>query len=207
MNHKRFVSFRAACILGLASVLLGACRENYSPKPRAYFRIALPEQAYQPLAEETPFAFEYPLYAQWVPDTRPLAEPFWGDLSFPSFRGTVHLSYKQIASHEDLLTYMEDSRGFVQRHIPKATGIREEVMIWPDREVYGILYEIHGKEAASPLQFFVTDSVRHFLRGALYFDVTPNNDSLAPVIRRLEKDIRHMLHTLTWEEHAAAGSR
>ncbi len=63
----------------------------------------------------------------------------------------------------------------------------------------GKIYHIRGREAASPLQFFATDSLSHFLRGALYFDARPNNDSLAPVIRFIEKDIRNLLGTLEWE--------
>jgi gliding motility-associated lipoprotein GldD len=68
-----------------------------------------------------------------------------------------------------------------------------------ERRIYGVLYEIKGAEAASTLQFYVTDSLSHFLRGALYFNVSPNNDSLAPVIDFIEEDIRHMIGTLNWE--------
>ncbi|HSV88826.1 MAG TPA: hypothetical protein VLH61_09310, partial [Bacteroidales bacterium] len=104
-----------------------------------------------------------------------------------------------VANMNNLKTLMEDSREFASRHIPKATAINEEMIFDEQRRVFGVLYQIQGRDVASPLQFFVTDSLNHFLRGSLYFNVTPNNDSLAPVIRFLEYDIRHILETLHWE--------
>jgi hypothetical protein len=62
-----------------------------------------------------------------------------------------------------------------------------------------MIYFIEGSGAASPCQFFLTDSSTHFVRGALYFDFQPNNDSLAPVIKLIENDIRELVGTLKWE--------
>jgi gliding motility-associated lipoprotein GldD len=57
-----------------------------------------------------------------------------------------------------------------------------------------------GGNTASRYQFAATDSTQHFLRGALYFDVTPNVDSLKPVTDFLLKDIKHMMNTLRWKK-------
>ena len=176
-----------------------ACDTAYTPKPRAYFRIATPERNYIPFDSLYPYAFEYPVYAEFAPDTRSSSELYWADLRFPQFKGTVHLSYKPVVSESNLHTYFEDARSFSRKHIPKATAIVEEVVVDTDNRVFGMIYMIRGKEAASPLQFYLTDSTNHFLRGALYFDVTPNNDSLAPVIEFLERDIRHLVSTLQWK--------
>lgn len=183
----------------IALLFLIACQADYSPKPRGFFRIHLPEKEYVRFASAFPYSFEYPVYSEFVPDHRPTAEPYWGDLVFPEFKGAVYLSYKSVKSHEDLMGYFEDARSFAQKHIPKATAITEEMIRDDERRIYGVLYEIKGAEAASTLQFYVTDSLSHFLRGALYFNVSPNNDSLAPVIDFLEEDIRHMIGTLNWE--------
>ncbi|MDP4963484.1 MAG: gliding motility lipoprotein GldD, partial [Salibacteraceae bacterium] len=79
----------------------------------------------------------------------------------------------------------------------KATKI-DEVLIENDAErVYGIVYDFKG-ETASDLQFFLTDSTNHFLRGSLYFNVYPNKDSLAPVIDYVKTDINHMLESFKW---------
>lgn len=187
-------------ILLLALTLVAAsCQKGSSPRPRAYFRIALPEKSYQYFDTIYPYRFEYPEYAVFEPDTRANDEPYWGDIVFPRFSGRIHLSYKPVNSPEELAGYFEDARTFVHRHIPKATAIRDEIYVHEEKNVYGMLFHIKGREAASPLQFYATDSTHHFLRGALYFDVTPNNDSLSPVIDFIEKDIRHMLETMSWQ--------
>ncbi|NOZ45910.1 MAG: gliding motility lipoprotein GldD, partial [Chlorobi bacterium] len=67
-----------------------------------------------------------------------------------------------------------------------------------DDNVYGILYDIKGN-AASSINFFVTDSTQHFLRGALYFNSKPNKDSLAPVVDFIRKDIVHLMETFKWK--------
>lgn len=180
-------------------LFLFSCQGNFSPKPRGFFRIDLPEKEYVRLDSSFPYSFEYPVYGEFVPDVRPSAEPYWGDLVFPDYKGALHLSYKRVNHPADLAVFFEDARSFAQKHIPKATAITEEMIRDDERRVYGILYEIKGAEAASALQFYVTDSLNHFLRGALYFNVSPNNDSLAPVIDFLEEDIRHMIGTLNWE--------
>ncbi|MFN3554439.1 MAG: gliding motility lipoprotein GldD [Bacteroidales bacterium] len=175
-----------------------SCEPNPTPLPRGYFRIALPEKEYRKFDSVFPYVFSYPVYAQIRPDKRADAEPWWADVVFPQFGASLHLSYKSVGSEEQLFAYMEDAHNFVNKHIPKATGFQERVYTDEDNRVFGILYEIRGKEAASPMQFYLTDSTRHFLRGALYFNVTPNNDSLAPVIRFIQDDIMILIESLNW---------
>ncbi len=190
---------RIIFLLTIPLFFVVSCQQNNTPRPRAYFRIALPEKAYQTFDSAYPYRFEHPAYSSFAPDTRETAEPYWADIVFPAFLGRVHLSYKEVEDREQLRGYFDDARTFVHRHIPKATAIHEEIITHGENQVYGVLFHIRGKEAASPLQFYATDSVSHFLRGALYFDVTPNNDSLAPVIGFFEEDIRHLFATLQWE--------
>lgn len=176
-----------------------SCNKGQSPRPRGYFRIDLPEKSYRLFDSVYPYTFEFPVYSELLADTHELSEPYWMNLVFPSYKGTIHLSYKPVRSRDDLMQYFDDARVFAQRHIPKATAIREEVISHDENRVFGLFYQIRGREAASPIQFYVTDSTAHFLRGALYFEASPNNDSLAPVIRFIEDDIRHMLESLRWK--------
>ena len=155
--------------------LTNSCDNDYIPKPRAYFRIDLPEKQYIRLDSMYPYSFEYPVYAEVVPDTLSYSGKYWINLHFPAFKGIMHISYKEV--NDNLLSYLEDSRNLVVKHIPKANAINEVLYINDDSKVYGLLYEIEGSSAASPYQFYVTDSVNHFVRGSLYFYVTPNNDS------------------------------
>lgn len=188
-------SIALTLLLALA-VMLNSCDREYIPKPRGYFRIDLPQREYQEFDTTYPFSFEYPVYAEINPDEGPDSEPFWINIDYPRFQGTIYISYKEI--DDNLVDYLEDSRTFVIKHIPKAEAIEDSLIYRPDDRVYGLLYDIIGTGAASPCQFFVTDSSKHFLRGALYFNTVPNNDSLAPVIQFIRGDIDHLLKTFRW---------
>jgi gliding motility-associated lipoprotein GldD len=178
-------------------LIISGCNQDYTPKPRGYFRIDLPEKNYIRFDSTFPYSFEYPAYAKIVPDTRTTSEPYWMNIDFPRFNGRIHISYKPI--HENLNEYLEDARTFVVKHIPKADAIDDSLIYRPESEVYGLVYYIGGTQAASPCQFFVTDSSSRFLRGALYFNNIPNNDSLGPVIQYIEEDIRHLVRTFRWK--------
>ena len=184
-------------LLGLLLFLVAACHEQYTPKPRGYFRISLPEHEYKGFDSTFPYSFEYPVYAVLNPDPFSPEETYWMNIDFPDFRGRIHLSYKEVDGN--LAEYLEDSRQFVIKHIPKASAINDSLILNRDRNLYGLIYHIEGMGTASPCQFFITDSTKHFVRGALYFDVVPNNDSLAPVIEFLKKDIEHLLGTFYWK--------
>lgn len=178
--------------------ILNGCSDNAVPKPRGYFRIDLPDKEYQLLDSTFPYRFEYPVYAQITQDPNAPREPYWINVDFPIFKARVHLSYKPVKNN--LSTFAEDAHSLVMKHIPKASSIEEIRIDNENAQVYGLIYDIKGTGAASPYQFYVTDSTDHFLRGALYFSALPNNDSLSPVIIFIKEDIMHMLETLEWED-------
>lgn len=181
-----------------ALIALMACGNDYFPKPRAYFRIDLPQKNYLHLDSIYPFTFEYPSYSTITQDKNSPHEKNWINIEFSEFKGSLHLSYKKVDGN--LVKYMEDSRTMAFKHIPKASAIDNRLIINEKSRVFGLIYEISGSGAASPYQFFVTDSLNHFLRGALYFNMVPNNDSLAPVIDFLKKDIEHLIQTFEWKD-------
>jgi gliding motility-associated lipoprotein GldD len=185
-------------VLIFLTLLVISCNENYIPRPRGYFRIDTPEKAYVRLDSIFPYSFEYPVYTRISSDLHAPDQPYWINIEYPQFKGKLHISYKLVKGN--LTNLMEDTRTLVLKHIPKATSIEEEVIHDPAKNLYGIIYEIKGPGAASPYQFFITDSTRNFLRAALYFDVRPNNDSLAPVIDFIKLDIRHMIDTFYWKD-------
>jgi len=193
MNRKNI----PALILIFLAVITVSCSNDYSPKPSGYFRIDLPEKKYQAFDTLFPFYFEYPVYAGIVHDPQAPDEPYWINVDFPKFHGRIHLSYKKV--NGNLSEYLEDSRTMALKHMSKSTGISEQVVNIPDKKVYGLIYTIQGSGAASTYQFYLTDSTRNFVRGALYFSVSPNNDSLAPVISFIQSDIRHMVETFRWK--------
>ncbi|HPI31437.1 MAG TPA: gliding motility lipoprotein GldD [Bacteroidales bacterium] len=188
-----------AIVLLFALMFLYACNnDDYVPKPRGYFRIALPEKKYKLFDSIYPYSFEYPDYSLVRPDMDKRAEPYWMNLEFPSFKGTLHISYKKVTSDSILYQYFEDARTFANKHIAKAEDIEPKIIRDDQHQVYGMIYDISGSGVASTYQFCVTDSTTHFLRGALYFNVIPNNDSLSPVIDFIKSDIDHLIQTLRW---------
>ena len=184
-------------LIGLL-VVLAACDHSYYPKPRAYFRIDLPQKEYVKLDSSLPYSFEYPRYAKISRKGLPIENQAWINLEFPQFKGTLYLSYKEVDNN--LNAYIEDTRTMVMKHISKASGIENSIYENPESKVYGMTYTIEGVDAASPFQFFLTDSTRNFMRGALYFNVVPNNDSLKPVIEFLTRDIQHLIETTSWKD-------
>ncbi len=184
-------------LTGIVVFLAYGCNNEYYPKPRGYFRIDLPQKSYRVFDSAYPYTFEYPVYSKIVPDTAPEAEPYWINIVFPQFKAEVYLSYKIV--NGNLGKYLEDTRSMVMKHIPKASAIENKAYENPENKVYGLTYTISGTEAASPYQFYLTDSTKNFVRGALYFNVVPNNDSLAPVINFLKEDINHMIESFGWK--------
>lgn len=181
----------------LASLGFMGCGDDSIPKPRGFMRIDLPEKAYVPTQTDCPFTFEMPVYASFEQDLRADAPPCWFDLHVPQFKARVHFSYKRIDGN--LEEYLDDARTMTNKHISKASGIEEQVILNPEARVYGMYWKVAGSGAASPIQLYLTDSTTHFLRGALYFNTVPNNDSLAPVIQFLDEDLRHMVETFSWK--------
>lgn len=178
---------------------VSSCNNEYTPKPRGYFRIALPERKYLALDSIYPYRFEYPAYATITNDPLSPEEQNWINLEMPVFKGRMHITYKPVTKENSLSEYTEDARTLALKHMQKSTGIRQIAISDPSRKLYGLVYEINGMGAASPYQFYLTDSSRHFLRGSLYFDAIPNNDSLAPVIDFVKTDIQHFFETFNWK--------
>lgn len=180
----------------LSLLLATSCKKEYIPKPRGYFRIDFPEKAYVPIdSAELPYRFEIPVYGRLVADKERIAEPYWVNLKIPKNKAEVNISYKKVEGNLAALT--EDSRTLAYKHSIKADAINERIFVNPQKKVYGTIYMIEGN-AASPLQFYLTDSTKHFLRGALYIREVPNIDSIRPVIDFLTPDVIHLIETTEW---------
>jgi gliding motility-associated lipoprotein GldD len=184
--------------LFIAVLFLTCCNSDYSPKPRGYFHIELPQKKYQSYNTDCPYSFDYPVYASVLPDTQRDAQPCWLDVSYPQFNGKIHLSYQPVTSRKEFNQLVEDARTFAFKHTVKATAIDEALISYPERKVYGIYYSIDGNTASS-VQFFLTDSTKNYLRGALYFNEQPRLDSIQPVLDFIKKDIDVMIKSFKWK--------
>lgn len=177
-------------------VQLVSCKKEFTPRPRGYFRITFPAKSYKPLGLPLPYNFDIPAYAVAGRDSTNLGQPSWITIEIPANHAQIHLSYKKV--NGNLGTYIEESRTLAYKHTQKASSIDEQLFINQSKRVYGTVYNIHGN-AASPMQFYLTDSVSHFLRGSLYIKEVPNIDSLQPVINFLNQDILRLVETTEWK--------
>jgi gliding motility-associated lipoprotein GldD len=194
--NKVFYLFLVVVLLVLQS-----CNSDYTPKPKGYFKITFPEKKYQVFDQAGyPYSFEYPVYASVLKDTSFFNEatenPWWINVDFHQFAGRIYISYKQVGTNKfDKL--VNDAFTMTNKHSLKAYSIEDSLISTPNN-VHGVFFKVGGNVATAN-QFFLTDTTKHFLRGALYFDAAPNEDSLGIVNRFLLEDVRHMINTFRWK--------
>ena len=179
-------------ILILISISLLSCRENYTPKPRGFFKLSFPEKEFKQYAQSCPFTFEFPAYSK----IKTLEKDCFFNLYFPDFNATLHLSYFPI--FDNLYEHTEESRTLAYKHSIKANAISEQPFIDKKNKVFGLVYDYEGTTATA-LQFYLTDSTNHFFRGALYFN-TEVKDSILPVSNFLQEDIKYLIESFRWKE-------
>lgn len=188
----------------LLLMLTMACNSVYTPKPRGYFRIDFPRHSYQSFNRpDFPYSFEYPVYGVIIRDTSFFGDkpenPYWINVDFPRFHARIYMSYKAVEG-SNFTRLREDAYKLTYKNTYKATSIVDSVISTP-LGVHGIFFHVGGN-AATANQFFVSDSVKHFLRGALYFDTTPNEDSLSIVNQFLQQDMNHIINSLQWKNES-----
>ena len=184
---------RKTIIILTLAVLLFACGKRQNPKPYEYFRIDLPEHEYVKMSQRE-YDFQMSKYAELTPYEGQVEGI---NIDYKAINGRIHLSYLPL----DVDTFQvvsEECRTLAYKHSIKANAIIENYYSNDTTKVYGVLYKITGN-AASPIQFFITDSVKHFLRGALYFNNLPNYDSISPVADYINQDIIYLIETLRWK--------
>ena len=194
---------------------------DYSPKPQAYLRIDMPEHNYLlidtlPIPADTvvfkgdtmvftpqksyrtfPFVFEANKCIELTEKDAPKGE-VWVDLLYPQWDGVVFLTYKRLHGPEDLRGQTDTSSRLLEKHYQFTSGIDEKTFEDTARNVYATTWHLRGRSVASTYQFMATDREHHFLRGALFINRAPNNDSLAPVLEYIQADLDHLVETLRW---------
>lgn len=214
------VPFYTVVFIFVSTALLAlGCNSTYTPKPKGYFKISFPEKAYQVFDKPGyPYRFEYPVYATVIQDTTFFEEkpenPYWLNIDFPAFHARIYISYNIIGGRavfkvrrngqyadsvgvNTLDRLVSGSFNLTFKHSYKASSIVDSAFITP-HDIPGIYFKIGGNTATAN-QFLVTDSARNFMRGALYFDATPNEDSLGVVNNFLKEDMKHLINTLKWK--------
>ena len=179
-------------------IFISSCSSDYSPKPRGYFRIDLPEPVYRSIPSDSSFPFDFSISNQArIENRRDSAQTIWFNINYPQWSAEIYCTYFSI-NKENFLKRAEESRKLAFAQI-KTSGIREYAFDNPLKHVYGIVYKIEGN-VVSPSQFVLTDSVKSFFRGALYFDTEPIQDSIAPVLHYINKDIQMLIESFRWKQ-------
>jgi gliding motility-associated lipoprotein GldD len=197
-KYKRWILLTTAILVGIFGVYyFFFSRETAVPRKKAYFRIDFPEKKYSLYDSQCPVTFEVPNYAKIenVPGEDG-GVGCWFNLFVPRLRATIYCSYFPVT--DNLEKHISKAYDFTLMHEVKATAIRRTQVRIDSTKMYGIIYDLEG-DAASQLQFFVTDSVNHFMRGVLYFRNKPNADSLAPCLDFMREDVVHMIETMRWK--------
>ncbi len=180
-------------IVFFLTLCLASCSDNYTPRPRAFFKVDLPPKIYERIDVDCNFSFEKPIYSI----LNGINKDCFYDLDFPHQNAVLHITYLPLK--DDLLEHIEQSRSFAYKHNMMADAISEREYISSEYNVYGLLYDYDGITATS-IQFYLTDSLNHFFRGALYFD-TEVTDSILPINNFLKQDIKQIIESFRWEGH------
>lgn len=197
-NSLFYILLIAQCSL-LVSCGKKGDNQDFMPKPKGYNRIDLPSTKYLPMTENHPYSFQYSNHAVLKPDTVRWAEPHWMYVYYPEFRAMIQLTYKPLNGDKaKLAKLIDDAHKLAAKHHQKAYSIQDLVLKTPSGKT-AMLMELEG-EVPTYLQFYTTDSTKHYLRGALYFNTSLKSDSLAPVIEYLKKDVIQLLKTLEWKK-------
>jgi len=183
---------------------MAACKDENSilPKPRMYPKIDFPEKDYKLAVFLTcPFEFEQPSYATIVKDNLPSDEGVnkdcWFDMRIDTLQTSLYCSYVEITKENNLDKLINDAFNIAGKHNIKANA-RKESVINTENGIEGLLFEIDGP-VATPIQFYLTDSKKHFFRASLYFNAKVNPDSTAPILKFVSTDIEKMLETFRWK--------
>lgn len=187
--HKKLLA------LPLLLLVLAGCENTWLPKPTGYNKIDLPHHSYDSLSGDYPYEFDFAKASRVEADSFNLSEKAWINLNYKDFGAKVHLTYKKIGEDgSDFQSLSNDAFKLTAKHQIKAYGIEEGVLVTPHGYT-AVVAELSG-EVPTQFQFFVTDSTRHFLRGALYFNTAMKNDSLAPVIEYIKIDMTHLMNSV-----------
>ena len=192
---------KARKFIASSLIFLIACNTTFTPKPRGYFKTNLPAHEYQSFDQpDYPYKFEYPKYAAIIKDTSFFEDkpenPWWINIDFPGFNSRIYISYKSLPAN-DFNKMVNDAYNLTYKHSLKASFI-DDSLFRTGNNVAGVMFKVGGN-AATASQFYLTDSIHHFLRGALYFDAPPNEDSLKPVNDFILEDLKHLINTFQWK--------
>lgn len=172
--------------------LIVSCKDDALPKPASYLRLDYPEAEYVYFENNvSPFAFE--INSEAVIKG---GKDFGFTITYPKMKATIYLTYKPVNNNVEKL--LRDAQKLTYEHVIKADDILEQPYLNPSKKVYGMFYKVDGN-AATNSQFYVTDSIKHFVTGSVYFYAKPNYDSIMPAASYVRNDMQRLMETVKWK--------
>ena len=197
MKNNLFVLF----FLSISSLCISCGKTDeqwFLPRPKGYNQINLPKANYTSLKGNYPYTFDVSTCAKVLPDTVSWAEPYWIYIYYPQWKSFIQLTYKDLGNPNNKLNLLiDDAYKLAYKHQGRASHIQDYVLTTKSGKKAG-LFELDG-EVATSLQFYLTDSTKHYLRGAVYVRTATDNDSMAPIIQFLKKDAIRLIETVRWK--------
>ena len=176
----------------LCSLIISCAGKPIKPKPKSMLDLKYPIPIYIIKKSKCPYSININRSSNFISSDK------CGDrIIYPNLKGTIYLTYKRINNNFDSL--LSDAYSMPLKHVRKAVGIPEKVFINRRNKTYGSIFQIVGN-AASQVQFFLTDSTNHFIFGALYFYKRPNYDSIMPAVNYIGNDISKLMESLKWTD-------
>lgn len=179
------------CLLVLAGLLFNSCGDDATPKPTALLRLDYPMGTYKLFDDGCHYTFGINSLAK-VKEIKGCNV----EIYYPKMKATLYLTYKPV--HNNLDSLLRDAESLTYKHVIKATDIVSYPYINPTTKVYGMFSQVGG-DAATNAQFYVTDSLHHFVTGSMYFYARPNYDSIMPAASYLKDDMRNIMETFKWK--------
>lgn len=179
-------------LLAIIGLFFMSCKNDVLPKPKAQLRLEYRAPEYSTTKSDCPYQFEFSTDAIPI-----INHKCWMNIEYAKLNASINLTYRPIDNN--LKELFLESEKLTFNHAIKADGITSVPYADESKNKYGAIYEVTGN-AASPIQFHITDSTDNFITGAVYFNVQPNYDSIVPAIKYLQKDIIHLMETLEWKQ-------
>lgn len=175
-----------------------SCSADYSPKPVGYPHINIEEATYVLHTGCSDFGFDINENATLSLLPSPKNEQLLFNLVYPELNTLVYCSY-HVTDALGIERLTEETMELLQLQGLRAERFSKEEFANPEEGKFAEVYTLQGKVSA-PILFYLTDNDSRFLRGTLQFDTVVNQDSIAPVIDYIHKDIQVLIETFQWKK-------
>ena len=166
--------------------LVFSCENNFNlPKPDAYLRIEFNEPKYLNYEDvNSQIDFYYNSSSSSINQISSKSI----NLNYENLGMSLDLSFNKLSSENEVINYITDFNLLLDTHTKRSNGFLVKEFENVEYSTFGKIYEFKG-DVASPIQFFITDSLNNFIQGAVNKEISSKYDSIYPSIQYIKNDI------------------